>query len=394
MKICILAPRFPLPEAGGDLLRINNIARYLKSKGHFLILVSYTEREPALEEAKKLYDKIYTVKRHRATSAFYSATALLTGHPIQCGYYYSRSYLKMFREVVSNEQPDLYISHLIRMVPFIKKLHLEDKTIVEMTDALSITYTLTKNAKGSLLKRFMYSIERHLVGRYELGVVKRFRKVVLVSQSDINFLASQVPSAATSLALHTNGVKCATNLQADYDVNKICYIGNMVSLQNQDAAFYFVKEVFPLILKAKPQARFYIVGNNPPSSIQALHDGVHVFVTGFVDDLEGFISDSCLAVAPIRIAAGIQNKVLIAMANGLPVVMTSLITAPIPEIKNEGNCFVADDVLSLSKACIKLMDDPACRSNIAQNGYEMVRSVFSWESKLDGYEDMNYRPLS
>ena len=122
-----------------------------------------------------------------------------------------------------------------------------------------------------------------------------------------------------------------------------------------------------------------------------LDNGKNIFVTGFVDDLNKFVSDSCIAVAPVQIAAGIQNKVLVAMANGLPVVMTSLITAPIPEIKNEGNCFVADDVLSLSKACIKLMDDPACRSNIAQNGYEMIRNIYSWESKLNRYEDFNYR---
>ena len=91
MKICILTPRFPLPECGGDLLRINYIARYLKSQGHQLVLVSYTEEMPDMKAAKELYDKVYTVKRNKVASAFYSALFMLTGRPIQCGYYYSTS---------------------------------------------------------------------------------------------------------------------------------------------------------------------------------------------------------------------------------------------------------------------------------------------------------------
>ena len=59
MKICILTPRFPLPENGGDLLRICNVSRYLKSQGHELVLVSYTEKEPELEMAKEIFDKMF-----------------------------------------------------------------------------------------------------------------------------------------------------------------------------------------------------------------------------------------------------------------------------------------------------------------------------------------------
>jgi len=98
MKICILTPRFPFPENGGDVLRINNIARYLKSKGHTLILVSYIDsktNESNLPE--QLYNKIYPVKWSRFAALGYSLWAFILGKPIQTGYYFSLDYLFKFK---------------------------------------------------------------------------------------------------------------------------------------------------------------------------------------------------------------------------------------------------------------------------------------------------------
>ena len=87
--------------------------------------------------AKEIFSKIYTVKRSKWDSLLYSALFLLRGKPIQCGYYYSRRYLKLFHSVVQNEAPDLYVSHLVRMLAFIEKEDVTQRTIVEMTDALT-----------------------------------------------------------------------------------------------------------------------------------------------------------------------------------------------------------------------------------------------------------------
>lgn len=387
MKICILTPRFPFPECGGDLLRINYIARHLKKQGHRLILVSYTEKEPDINSAKELFDEIYTIRRSRWNSIVYSALFLLRGRPIQCGYYYSKGYLRLFKKVVEKETPDMYVAHLIRMTPFLDEAGVGERSIVEMTDALSKTYALTGNAKGSRLKRFMYSLEKHLIGRYELDVIKRFPKVVLVSPSDIDYLASLLPAGESrSLALHTNGVNLSTKINTAYDSGKICFVGNMVSLQNQDAAIYFAEEIFPKILEKRPDARFYIVGNHPPKNICNLDNGKNIFVTGFVDDLDGFISDSCLAVAPIRIAAGIQNKVLVAMSNSIPTVLTPLIATPIKQLKSGENCFIADDPSEFADRCLQLLDDATLRNSMGRNGYQMVKEHYSWDSLLSGYE--------
>lgn len=387
MKICILTPRFPFPENGGDVLRINNIARYLKSQGHKLLLVSFKEQDIDTKEAELLYDKIFTIKRSKADSIIYSALFMLRGYPIQCGYYHSKTFEREFKKIIEREQPDRFIAHLLRMVPYLERNGLNSKSTVEMTDALSKTYSLSANAKGGLLKRMIYRIERKLIFHYEQYVIRKFPKVVLVSQADINSLTTTANATSiTSLSLHTNGVECLDKPATQYNPDKICFIGNMRTLQNQDAVIHFINDIFPIILTQKPNAIFYIVGAEPPVSIINLakkHN--NIIVTGFVDDLVSAVSDSCMAVAPVQVAAGIQNKVLVAMGIGIPVVMTPLIAQAINELCDGKNCLISDDNHAFAEKCVSLMNDAKLRVGISLQGYNTVKSHYSWNEKLNGY---------
>ena len=206
MKYCILTPRFPFPENGGDVLRINNIAKYLKSAGHELVLVSFCEGNPDMAAAKTLYDKIYVVKRKKTNSMLYSLEYMLSGRPIQCGYYYSREYSKLLGMVISKEKPDRFVSHLLRMVPYLTRHGVESQSIVEMTDALSKTYTLSSGFKGMSLKKVIYAIERKLIRRYEHFVMNKFPKVVLVSQADIDYLSAGGRQAFAGIIHQWRGV--------------------------------------------------------------------------------------------------------------------------------------------------------------------------------------------
>lgn len=115
MKICILTPRFPYPQWGGDTLRINEIAKYLKQQGHQLILVSLSDvSSPDTKAAYQLYDKVFVIPRNRWSSYFFSIFYFLTGRPMQCGYYRSSDYLSLLEQVIVDEKPDLYIGHLLR----------------------------------------------------------------------------------------------------------------------------------------------------------------------------------------------------------------------------------------------------------------------------------------
>lgn len=386
MKICILTPRFPYPENGGDVLRINHIAQYLKQQGNNLVLISFCEQEPDIKTAHKIYDKVYYYRRQKYESFLHSLWFMLRGKPIQCGYYYSAHFQKVINEIINKEQPQRFIVHLLRMVPYIPQ-NLIKKTTVEMTDALSKTYTLAQQSKCHSIKKYIYRIEKKLIKNYEKEVAEAFPKTVLVSQSDIDYLHTFVNPEKSNLCLHTNGVEynlATTNISVDK--NKICFIGNMRTLQNQDAVLHFYSDIFPEIRRRNNNAMFYIIGAEPSDRIRdiAEHDG-HVIVTGYVKSLLEIAADSCLAVAPIRIAAGIQNKILVAMAMGIPVVMSSLVTRAIPELVNNENCIIEDNNNSFAAQCISLMNDMEKRNSLAHQAAAMVKRNFSWDKKLQGY---------
>lgn len=387
MKICILTPRFPFPENGGDVLRINNIARYLKSRNHELVLVSFFEADVELkDEYFKIYDKIYTVKRSKVISLFMSLVFAITGKPIQCGYYFSFTFLEKLKTIIQNEQPDFFISHLLRMVPYLELTHQQNNSIIEMTDALSKTYGLSSKAKGNLLKRIVYKFERILIHRYERFVINNYPKVILVSNADVEYLKNNCKHSNENLAVYTNGVECLPFLPNSYNEKKICFIGNMRTLQNQDAVLHFVNDIFPIIKKSIPEAVFTIIGAQPPENIKALDDGKNIIVTGYVDDINATVAECCLNVAPVRVAAGIQNKVLVAMGCGVPVIMSSLIASAIPELKDGINCYIKDESEEFAEECIAVMKDEKLRASISKSGYEMVKQHYSWNEKLKGYE--------
>lgn len=383
-KICILTPRFPLPENGGDVLRINNIARQLKREGYQLVLVSFEDDgAPQIYEAERIYDKVYSVHRSKTYSLWQSLIHLLSGRALQCGYYYSGKYKRMLKHVIKTEKPDLYIAHLLRMMPYLDELGLQDRSIIEMTDALSKTYSLSSESKGGGVLKYIYTIERHLIRRAEQYSMLYFPVNVLVSQADIDYLGTLSPHVS-GLRLRTNGVDMIEKPSHKYNPNKIVFVGNMRTLQNQDAVLFFVREVFPRILNKQPNAVFYIVGAQPPQKILELACQ-NIIVTGFVDNLNATISDAAVAVAPVRVAAGIQNKVLVAMGCGIPVVLTTLISRAIPELKDEYNCIIRDEVATIAEACLRLMNNLEYRTALAQAGYNMVHNHYGWAEKLRGY---------
>ena len=163
----------------------------------------------------------------------------------------------------------------------------------------------------------------------------------------------------------------------------------MRTLQNQDAVLYFIEKIFPKLKEKFPTIQFHIVGAQPPKSIIKYRDNHSVFVTGFVDSVDEYIKDSCLLVAPIRIAAGIQNKVLVGLANGVPVILSSVISQAIPELVSGENCFIADNDDDIVNACSQLISNPNLRGKLSLAGYSIVKENYSWNVKLEGYEKLD-----
>lgn len=384
MKICILAPRFPFPEAGGDVLRLNCIAGYLKSKGHTVILVSFYDNTfDLVTENTHIYDKMYLVKREKIISLLNVMRSFPSKVPLQCAYFYSEDYLKKFKAVAENEKPDLYIAHTGRMVPYIEKCGLRKNSIIELTDALSKTYSLVNVSKSNTYKKFVYMIEKKRIKRLEDFVISKYKKVILISDSDKEFLGNK-----SCLYVYKMGISVNKSYPQNYKADKIVFVGNMRTLQNQDAVIYFAETIFPQLRKKKSDLKFYVIGAEPTAKIEKIADNKSIFVTGYVEDIGKEIEDACFAVAPVRIAAGVQNKVLMAMANHVPVILSDVISCGIPELISGKNCYIARKDEDYVEYCMRLLDNPGIRNSMADAGFQMIQNCYDKNRLLEGYEEM------
>lgn len=380
-RVCILTSRFPYPENGGDVVLINDIMRYFKEIDYEVILLSYYESHQKQDITYNYdnIDKMIVIKRNRLTSFFYSFIFLLIGKPIQCGYYFSKKMQKELYSINEEYHPDLYVCHLLRMLPQFESLGIRDNVIVQMSDILSNMYELSKLTDYSLIKKIIYQLEKKPIKKYENYVINNYRKVVLVSKKDcIDF------ENVSSVKYHNNGIRNFV-ISDKVNRNKIVFIGNMRTLQNVDGCFYFINSIFPIILKNNPDAELHIVGADPPNEILKMKSK-NIRVTGYVKHIEDYIQDAAVSVVPIRIASGIQNKILISMSCHVPVVMSSLVSVSIPELIENENCFIENSPEIFAEKIISLMNDDSLRNKIADKAMNMVKNNYYWNIRLQGYE--------
>ncbi|HSP89042.1 MAG TPA: glycosyltransferase family 4 protein, partial [Ignavibacteriaceae bacterium] len=170
----------------------------------------------------------------------------------------------------------------------------------------------------------------------------------------------------------------------DFEKNRIIFTGNMPYYANYDAAIYFSKEIFPLILEKKTDCIFYIVGQKPPNKIKSLASK-NIIVTGFVNDIKKEYLKSAVNVAPMRFGAGTLNKVIESIALGVPVVATSMAVEGLPnDLKKY--VYIADNPKDFSHHVLEILNKPEMRKNLKE-GQSAIKEMLSWKKIVSKFEN-------
>jgi sugar transferase (PEP-CTERM/EpsH1 system associated) len=181
-----------------------------------------------------------------------------------------------------------------------------------------------------------------------------------------------------------------------YDTDTISFIGRMDYYPNQECMARFCEQTWPVLKGARPGMKLLIVGADPTPAMRKLGDLPGVTVTGSVPDVRPFIRKSALMVAPLNIARGTQNKILEAMAMGVPVV-TSTIAAGGVDAESETHFLVADTPSAYAQAIMRIIDSPAERNRLAVAGRQRMLSHHAWPrsmARLEGIIDRGIKNFS
>jgi sugar transferase (PEP-CTERM/EpsH1 system associated) len=233
--------------------------------------------------------------------------------------------------------------------------------------------------------RFVYRSEAANLERYERRIAEEFDRLLLVSESEKLLFPGEVPGS--KLGALRNGV------DLDYFSPKfrptlpvtgpmLVFTGAMDYWPNIDGAAWFIQNVFDRVLAVCPDVSFHVVGSNPVRDLRRLAAGrPEVVVTGYVDDVRNYLAAADLCVVPLRIARGIQNKVLEAMAMGKAVVCTPEALEGIDAPPGAG-CLRAEAPEAFASAVIDLLCDGPRSRRLGMRGRAFVESRFSWPGNL------------
>lgn len=381
-SLLVLTPRYPYPVIGGDRLRIYYVCKVLAQ--HFrLTLLSLCESQAEMDSPLPddgVFDRIERVYLSRTRSRLATLAALPGRTPLQVAYYRSAAFRRRIEELAPGH--DGLLAHLIRTGDAIR--HLPQPRFLEMTDAISLNYArVSRERSASLdLRSQVYRIEARRLEDYERAVVDDFDHSFLVSGIDREFLFGGNAERLGRVTVASNGVDLG-RLPYDFsaDAGDLVFIGNMTTLQNLDAVQYAARDILPLVRRQRPEIRLRVIGRIGPAERAQLESLDGVDVTGQVDSIPDAARGGGVGICPMRLGAGIQNKVLEYMALGLPTVSTSIGLEGF-EARDGIELAVADDPARFADLVLQLLDDREAAGAMALAGRRYVESHHSWEAML------------
>jgi len=378
LKILFLANRVPYPPYRGDKLKIFNLARRL-CKNHELHLLTFAQTQEDLtyqNELEKIFKVVHLIYLPKWKSAANCLHGLWDNSPLQVLYFKSGALQSKLNEMLAMHQYDaVHVQHL-RMSPYLAGRN-DIPRILDLPDAFSLYWERRKNVKRSLPVTLFENMEQKRVMEYEKNLGK-YNMALTCSAEDLEYLEQHHHTG--NIRLLPNGVDMTTFAprQHDYSHNHtLLFTGNMDYAPNVDAVIYFAQTILPEIRKKITNVQFIIAGQRPVPKVQELACD-YIKVTGFIKDLADTYNAASVVVAPLRFGAGTQNKVLEAMAMGIPVVCSNIGFAGLGIESGQGAIMQTDATL-FADTVVDLLCSATLREKVGKEGMRIIKSKFDWD---------------
>lgn len=381
MKIAYVVPYVP----NQIRTRSYNLISSLTELGHDVDVFTLGSGEADVHDARLLKIRcLYYEHQPLWRSLLNSALAVPSNKPLQSVYSWNPKLAAQLKTLLSNYDV-VHVEHLRGSAygTFIKS-HLPAMPVVwDSVDCISHLFKQAASRSGSVFGK--------LVTRFELGrtrstegqLLGAFDHVLVTSAIDKQALLDTLPDGGKSapITVLSNGVdqeyfRVHPGIERDPDT--LVFSGKMSYHANVSMVMHLFNEIMPRLWEKRPNVRLVVVGKDPPASIRKLADPSRVVVTGTVDDIRPYLWKATAAVVPLVYGAGVQNKILEAMATATPVITNSKALASL-EVTPGKELLVADGADEFAASALRLIEDRTLQKDIGQAGLQYVKANHSWK---------------
>jgi polysaccharide biosynthesis protein PslH len=383
MKILFLSQRIPYPPDRGDRIATFHQIRHLARRHEVFVASLGMHSSPA--EKKELIQalgvKLIAPDHTPVSRMINTICSFSSGKPLTLGYFFNHDLRNSLESLVNRVVFDVIIVFSSSMAQYAEQMdHIP--RILNFCDVDSQKWSALSERRHGLM-RWIYRREARTLLRYEQKMAQRFTASCVVTQREADIFYRFVPGVPVHIIENGVDTEHFCGFPRKPDGLKLVFVGVMDYAPNIEAVTYFAEQIWPQILKVHPRANFTIVGSRPVRAVRKLAERQGIQVTGKVTDIRPYLATATLFVAPLGVARGVQNKILEAMAAGLPVLTTPLVGNGLPAGAVD-NIFVAERDLSLwTSAVLSLITDSKLRDERASLAQNYVRRYCGWEGKLE-----------
>lgn len=406
MRLLFLAHRLPCPPDRGAKLRVDTLLRYL-ARRHEVWCAGFLDSLPygpqgatvrrSLGELSRQCRAVEAVPLRRARAAGRALANLARGRTASEGYFASRRLQTRVMEWARQTRFDAVLAFSSGMAPLALRVP-ADRHVLDMDDLDSRKWAESAEA-GHWPWRWIYATEARRLACREHEWIRDFDATVLISEREAALLTDEVLRRRTHIleGVTLPEFEFQPNLTGESkwalpDDPIVGFLGAMDYGPNIDGACWFYQKIWPLIQGDRPGAQWWIVGRSPSRTIRLLDDGRTVRVTGTVPAVEPYLQRMRVNVAPLRLARGVQIKVLTAMARGVPCVVTPCVAEGLGGREGE-DYLVAADESEFARAVLNLLTDRPWAEAVGRAGAGLVARRFQpgpglrLVERLLGYEE-------
>lgn len=390
MEVLFIAPRIPFPLRQGDRIICHHRLQSL-SKKYAITLVTFYDSPAELENIKAISGccaEVHAIYLPKWRSLLNCVECLFTNRtPFQVAYYKSKQFQAKLDELNSTHSFALAHYFLLRVADY----HIPENIpkVIDLIDSMQLNFSSRIAIETNIIKKQLLKAELNRITDYEINLINKFNKLMLVSQRDADFISTDSPKIeVVPVGVDTNIF--TPSLTDRRSIVRIIFSGRMGYSPNVYAVLWFVKNCWDTIHRAFPNTRFVVAGADPTKEIINLNSR-NIEIAGYVDSMTDTLAQADIAVVPMQSGSGMQNKILEAMACGVPVVTTSFGLGTIKAINGE-SALVADTVDEFIAAVSSLIKDEAKRTQIGRNGRSLVEAEHSWLSASTKLESI-YRSV-